>query len=63
MTFLHYSVLFFLCLLIKPFRVIVSLLVGTAFNIIGVLTMFLGMFIAVVSGLIIRIGQHLCEGH
>lgn len=57
------ALMFFLGLLFKPLRVIVGVVVGTGFNILGALVMFLGMFITVSSGLLIKIGQYLREGH
>jgi hypothetical protein len=57
------ALVFFLSLLFKPLRVIVGVVVGTVFNILGALVMFLGMFITVSSGLLIKIGQYLREGH
>jgi hypothetical protein len=57
------ALVFFLSLLFKPLRVIVGVVVGTVFNILGAIVMFLGMFITVSSGLLIKIGQYLREGH
>lgn len=63
MTLTTGFVIFYLCLLFKPFRVLMSKILGWVFTVIGSIGLVVVMIGSFLVGIIIAAGNFLREGH
>lgn len=63
MTLTTGFVIFYLCLLFKPFRVLMSKILGWVFTVIGSIGLGVVMAGSFLVGIIIAVGNFLREGH
>lgn len=63
MTLTTGLVIFYLCLLFRPFRVLMSVILGWIFTVIGSIGLVVMMVGSFLVGIIIAVGNFLRQGH